>query len=189
MRDAPAVSFALHAPPTPVVTETNSYYAIRGFTQQDLQRQMHRYGPRGEDGRRYDAATLYHMTNTYSWRRERDDCRIQTVNVELSLRTILPEWANPQDAPPGPRDDWPVRLAALRRHEDGHRAIDLKGAQALWDAVSALPPAPDCDAFQRRVKEASESVVRATEAENERYEAATQHGATQGAWPDGDLQP
>lgn len=110
-------------------------------------------------------------------------CRLSDVEVDLDVTMTLPDWE-----PDGPtayavRRDWARFSSALRRHEDGHHARAVAGAEAVADALAEVvrPTCAEADAEGRRRARAAQD---RTAAEQAHFDDQTDHGRTEGAaWP------
>jgi len=106
-----------------------------------------------------------------------------TVTATNTLTLSLPEWPNiPND--PRLQIAWNSMLGALRRHEEGHVKIAIDGLRQLDGAIingtGASGSAAKEDA-QRKFGQLMQTLNSATQAEQNRYDALTNHGRKQSA--------
>jgi predicted secreted Zn-dependent protease len=110
----------------------------------------------------------------------------------LSTEVLLPRWTGFDAACPEAKAEWTRFLAKLTEHEHGH---DAAAQKAIDDAKPKADlsggPAVDCDrakaeaaaeaALDAAVDAEAERINQAIEQAHDAYDAATNHGATQGA--------
>jgi predicted secreted Zn-dependent protease len=172
------------APPGMHVVEADSVYRVSGFTYDDIYREMQRNGPGADDiGTRLGL----HMSQwRYSFElveRPGAGCRLIDPKVLLHSTIILPNWTNVSTAPPAITSGWRPFIAALRRHEEGHRSLAKSQAERLWQSLLGLE-ARDCEALRERVVTVAGRVLDEGETAQAAYDRETGHGLTQGAsWP------
>jgi len=167
--------------PTPVgVHETRRYerYVIHGVTTGELAAQMQALGPHDE----YEVAPALTRSDrkaSLEYRSDGRSCRISDVTVALDVTIILPVWDIPRDASAALRGEWDRFLGALERHELGHRAIALDGAEKLAQALQRLH-GRSCDQLHTAAEYASRDEAAATRAAQIAYDDSTSHGIKQG---------
>jgi len=171
------VSMAAHAQG---VRETRKYerYVIHGASTQELAAQMQALGPHDAD-EIAPALTRSDRRASLQYRSDGHECRIGDVTVALDVTIILPEWDIPRDASPALQAEWNRFLGALERHELGHRAIALAGAQQLVQKLERLR-GRSCDQLSNAAEYASRDEAAATRAAQIAYDDSTSHGIKQG---------
>ncbi len=86
-------------------------------------------------------------------------CRIAEIEVEMTVRMILPEWQRPPDAPADLVAEWEAFFAALTEHEEHHRTIAIDAARDMirtlkrMRASSCWSLRSDANAEGRRILE------------------------------------
>ncbi|HSY80493.1 MAG TPA: DUF922 domain-containing protein [Gemmatimonadaceae bacterium] len=167
--------------PAPVgVRETRRYerYVIHGGSSDALAAQMQALGPHDAD-EIAPAITRSDRKASLIYRSDGSGCRISDVTVALDVTIILPVWDIPRDASPALRTEWERFLGALERHELGHRAIALEGAEQLAQALERIH-GRSCDQLHTAAEYASRDEAAATRAAQIAYDDSTSHGIKQG---------
>jgi predicted secreted Zn-dependent protease len=167
--------------PAPVgVRETRRYerYVIHGASTDALAAQMQALGPHDAD-EIAPAITRSDRKASLVYRNDGSGCRISDVTVALDVTIILPVWEIPRDASPALRAEWERFLGALERHELGHRAIALEGAEQLAQALERIH-GRSCDQLHTAAEYASRDEAAATRAAQIAYDDSTSHGIKQG---------
>lgn len=90
------------------------------------------------------------------------------LTVTLTIEIELPRWVGRDSAPKAEQREWDRFLAALTRHEDGHREIAERGATRMHDRIS--------QARARRADSIYHEEMRKTQNESDRYDTRTAHG-------------
>jgi predicted secreted Zn-dependent protease len=167
--------------PSPVgVHETRRYerYVIHGGSTEALAAQMQALGPHDAD-EIAPALTRSDRKASLEYRSDGRSCRISDVTVALDVTIILPVWDIPRDASAALRAEWERFLGALERHELGHRAIALAGAEQLAQALERIH-GRSCDQLHTAAEYASRDEAAATRAQQIAYDDSTSHGIKQG---------
>jgi len=148
------------------------YYDIAGTTEEELGAQLEALGPMGYDGYRGDATTRWYIR--WDWRGyEASDCRLDEAVVSYEIQVILPHWTPPEDASPDLVAKWSRYTRALAEHEKGH--VDF--VVASYDLVAEAIKNATCETAEAAAQTALD-LIRQHDID---YDAATDHGATQGA--------
>jgi predicted secreted Zn-dependent protease len=170
----PGLSLELH----------DQVYSITAATAEDLADAIRRFGPEVE-GKRVAGATEQNTTWDYQVARTGDECRIHAIEVGLTLTTTLPAWANASDAPTDLRAQWEAFAAAVKRHEDEHKRLNLEGAHDLLQRLRSISPR-SCTQLTREVSARGEASLRRYADLNAKFDRDTRGGSTEGVvWPPG----
>ena len=156
-------------------------YAIEGSTPADLRREMNVKGPQRAGGRRFDGYTRWHVSWRYRYNNAGGGCTIASVTTSVKVTMTLPRWSNESSASSATRQHWARYLAALERHEQGHRRHGIDAAHEVDRAIAAMPPAGNCDALGANANALGMSILRNYNQRDLDYDRDTKHGATQGA--------
>ena len=152
-----------------------AHYMVRGLDYASLARSLNASGPKGFHG-----LASWKIDYQYTAKRQRDECRIDTVRVKVSGQILMPQWADEAAAPAELRRRWIAYYAALKRHEDGHVQHGRELALLVKERLLGLGAMP-CD----QVKPVSDGEFKRLsdnlKARDREYDARTNHGATQGA--------
>lgn len=135
------------------------HYPVMGDTVHALHTSMMQNGPFNQIVQRRVYAEIEWR---YRWKfdvaREPGKCRLTTFNITLDTTITMPQWINAQSAPAALQLLWPRVVAKIRKHEDGHKAIGVEGANMLARRLQALPVFDTCDALTQVVNREGERV-------------------------------
>jgi predicted secreted Zn-dependent protease len=165
----------------PLVTEKYEYYEIKGKNETELRCQMTKNGCKWADGKKYDSVTSWYWKWNFSSDTADRTCTADSVRVTLEVTYRFPKWITPEDAPRPLMDKWDRYMRNLIRHEEGHRDMALEATADFARAVAGLPPAASCADLDREVRTLSRTRMAQLNADQNEYDAATNHGTTQGA--------
>jgi predicted secreted Zn-dependent protease len=165
----------------PVVTEKFEYYEVCGCNEKELQCDIKKKCIQWSDGKKYDAVTTWNVNWDYGYDNAPQSCAADSFKVTVEILFRYPKWARTPDAPPQLVEKWDQYMKNLIIHENGHRDIAVQAAEKLSRAVAALPPASSCVELDRRVKALYRSRMEKLDRDQKSYDAATNHGVTQGA--------
>ena len=130
------------------IAEKTVYYEIEGSTAQELRQQMDRLGPLDDNGWRWSALTRWHVHWSYLYDLRDGGCAAGPVKVRLEITYTMPRWDAPAGAPQDLIERWQAYLSALETHERGHAEIAERAAEAVQEAMQALPAYPTCQALE-----------------------------------------
>ncbi len=165
----------------PAVREKHVLYEITGYGEKDLRDQMNRQGIAWSDGKKYDSVTSWHVTWDYEHERSLQSCSAETFQATAEITIRYPKWVRTDAAPQELADKWDGYLASLIEHEQGHRDMVVEAVEDLTRAVALLPAAPTCAELDRRVRSLCHERMAKLNDDAKEYDAATLHGAEQGA--------
>jgi predicted secreted Zn-dependent protease len=172
---APAVA-AAQAPSPPasfrVARATMVYYAVGGTTPDQIRAGLNARAPASPDGFRGDAFTRWSFR--WSWPGYgTGNCRLSQATVTLRVDVSFPRWTHPKAASAATAAAWARYARALARHEQGHVDFAVAHRAAVLRAIRGASCATAQAAAQKQL-----TVIRRHDVT---YDAATRHGATQGA--------
>jgi predicted secreted Zn-dependent protease len=165
----------------PAVREKHVFYEIKGSGAKELRDQMTRQGIAWSDGEKYDSITSWHVTWDYERERSLQSCSAEAFQATAEITIRYPKWVRTDAAPQELADKWDAYLASLIEHEEGHRDMVVEAVNDLTRAVAQLPAAPTCAELDRRVRSLSHERMAKLNDDAKEYDAATLHGAEQGA--------
>lgn len=148
--------------------------SLKGSTAADLTAQMNQRMP-SVGGHTEGAYTSWHPS-LGSATIINGVCSTSRVTLNDAITVTGPIWTPPPGTDPSLVAEWRQFMVSLTIHEKGHVDIILAGAPYILQAVHATTCA--------NANAAATAVVNQIGQQNVAYDAATNHGATQGAyWP------
>lgn len=165
------------------VSRRVNYYDIRGSSASDLRQQMSALGPPDlRSNKIFDARTDWEIAWRFYYKNSLlGDCAIARAEVDVNLVFTFPRWLTPAEASPGLVEKWNAYQQALTTHEEQHAELAIAGGKTIYDAILAVPPAATCPALEDVANAAARQVFDQIQAQQERYDSDTNHGASQGA--------
>jgi predicted secreted Zn-dependent protease len=158
--------------PVAIPNATVVYYDISGSTENGLRDQLDASGPVGYDGYKGDSTTRWYIT--WHWPTNQDgSCQMDQTAVSYEIKVIFPRWQPTEGVSAQLVARWEQYTAALLEHEKGHVDLVVLNVPKVVEAVKGR----QCEAANA-VGEMMLAEIRKQEVE---YDAATNHGATQGA--------
>ncbi len=156
-------------------------YKITGNSVQELKAQMYNLGPVDKNQRHHDAYTTWYVTWNFDCENFGGAARADRVRVKVEVKYILPKWEPSPEAPAELVKKWNDYLAALHKHEDGHRDLGLQAAREILQKLEGLPASLSCQEVGRAVNETGQKILNLYRQTEIKYDLDTRHGATQGA--------
>lgn len=151
---------------------TIQYYDISGSTEGELRAEMDAQGPVGYDGYKGDATTKWFID--WNWPGYgTNSCDLIQATVSDQITVILPHWKPPANAPPALIAEWANYTRALAEHERGHVDFVVASIPSVLTAIKRATCATADAAAQAALEPIRQHDID--------YDAATNHGATQGA--------
>jgi predicted secreted Zn-dependent protease len=164
------------------VPEKNEYretvrterFAVRGTTPIEIRRNTAKSIPRAREHSRDLARTDSEFCTTWSFAPGESSCKLAAYRMELHLTFVMPQWVSSADAPPATRTWWDEDYALIAAHEQGHAAISIEGAKAMYQAGIALTEAKTCDELDSKLQHSYETILEETRNKHIAYDEA--HG-------------
>ncbi|MBI3790791.1 MAG: DUF922 domain-containing protein [Gemmatimonadetes bacterium] len=181
-----AASSSPDAMPTPVgvrIANFDAPYDVHGRTAVEVRRSINTAGVKVL-GASYAGELTWLINYRYNTNATGlGSCAVRNLQVDIETRTALPRWVDVDSVDTTLRAQWGAFITALRAHEEGHRRIALEAAAAVRRRLEDLR-VNDCSQYGREADDAFKQIIRTFNARDVEYDAATRHGATQGAiWP------
>jgi predicted secreted Zn-dependent protease len=158
------------------------YFIVRGTTIEQLRVEANSKGPVGSSGRRGEANTRSSIAWRFQIRQRAAVCTVHDIEVDLTIRMILPKWERPFDVDPDLLAHWNRYLTALRIHEDGHRHRAEAGAREVREALVDASGPGSCVDLKNRLDSKVKAHLAALGKRQADYDQETGNGKTQGVW-------
>jgi predicted secreted Zn-dependent protease len=165
----------------PVVTEKYEYYEVFGGCEKDVQCDLQRKCITWKDGKKYDSVTNWKIKWDYDHNPSAQNCSPNSFRVTVDVTFHLPKWVPTKEAPRQLVDKWDGYMKNVLAHEKGHRDIAVQAATELTRKVAQLPSALACVELERAIHDLCRKQMRILDRNEKQYDAATNHGHTQGA--------
>lgn len=178
-----AMMAALPAPAAlaePVTSETTRTYSVTGATPAALRASMNGQRPTDRFGQRFDALTVWRIDWHVQSRAAAHVCSIAGIKVEVAVVTTLPELTD-ETTPPRLRQRFTGYVTNLATHERGHRDNGVAAGREIERAILAMGGRPDCPTLLADANAIGRALIETARQRDVDYDAATAHGATQGA--------
>jgi predicted secreted Zn-dependent protease len=156
-------------------TISKSFYAVAGDSAEALRRSL----DAAQGG--FDAETEWSMTWTFRYRRGPASCELDAANVDLAIVVRLPRSDDEAAFAPDLRQRWDDYVRALEAHEMGHAEREAAVARAYAAALEDVAGDSDCGRLGSVLNALGQSYLDQGRASDAAYDAATGHGATEGA--------
>lgn len=164
--DAKAVPVHIHRshsanPESGVEVEesTIDYYPVFGNTPYELHMSMLQNGPFNEIVRqRVYAEIHWQYFWNYDFTSEPGKCQLKKFGIALKTRIIMPQWMKSKEAPEELQALWPKVVRKIRKHEDGHKAIAIEGANVLARRLGSLPAFDNCNTLTNVINREGERI-------------------------------
>jgi predicted secreted Zn-dependent protease len=151
---------------------TMVYYNVTGKTANALRSSLKKLGPLDDSGHRYDAMTVWSVS--WNWPGYgTSTCNLEAATVTLDVKVEFPHWVKPASPSKSLVTKWNAYMKALALHEKGHVDYVADHYQAAATAIKA--------ATCLTATAAGNKALLPIDKHDVSYDAATHHGATQGA--------
>jgi predicted secreted Zn-dependent protease len=157
------------------------YYDVVGDSAKELRHQLDTNGPLGEDGKRVDGHTDWHVAWTYQYAPAAGSCKLTELEITLTATIILPRWTAGDETSSALVKRWQSYIAALRVHEDGHYSHGVRAAEEIKSLGQSFGISDDCSTMAKRFDDQAASILEKYSLADAAYDADTKHGRTQGA--------
>jgi predicted secreted Zn-dependent protease len=151
------------------IKEVNSDYELRGVTTSEIHENILKNAPR-EEGNIVDAETKERVTFTLGYETKDGTCRIASDQVKLEIISTFPRWVDQERATNEARKAWESYSNALRGHEDGHKAIALKAANAVDTLIHVKQGASTCASIEAKIAKAADKINTIALSEQESFD-------------------
>jgi predicted secreted Zn-dependent protease len=162
--------------------EHRKYYVVDAVKVRDLRQQLRERRLALGDGTESPGRTTQRLETQFELIPLPTGCRMVNLTLTLEVTIYLPSWQPPEGRfPKALGERWDAMLAALTRHEEGHRDNALWAARGLHRQLLALGEDLNCLELQRAAqRERFKAEVRYRQ-RDQAYDRRTDHGVRQGS--------
>lgn len=164
----------------PKIVETYYYYDVQGDNPAAIRADMdHKRKQQVRGG--YDAYTSWFLKWRFRYSDELKGCKISAASTRLKVNYTLPRWIDNGAALAQTGERWHAYYRALLEHEQGHRQWGVAAADAIEQALLAMPHYNDCLTLRRDAHRLAARLLARHLRGEKNYDRVTRHGATQAA--------
>ena len=132
-----------------------------------------------QDGKTFHGYTTWYVAWNFRWNTlSSGQCVITSVNTTVSTNIILPSLRRNANADLQQFDPY---IAALTRHEEGHKQFGIDAAKEVDQAILNLEPRANCKQLEIDANNTGRRILERFKALEVEYDKTTKHGCTQGA--------
>ena len=157
-----------------------NYYKVTGSTPHEIRHSIDEARP-WKMRQNVDAQTHWHIDWKFSSNSSGDLWRLKSFELAVQILIDFPIWDRPPDASDEVIARWKAYIAALWKHENGHRAIAHTAAAEMQRRIARLRPATTQQELRKGVDDICRRVIDEFAQQEVQYEKETHHGAGQGA--------
>ncbi|KUM26300.1 hypothetical protein AU467_22395 [Mesorhizobium loti] len=151
------------------IDEKSSTYDLRGLTIAAIHEDILRNAPRDADGV-VDGETVNETNWSLNFEAANGNCQISFDAVNVSITMKLPRWVDEAQAPADVQKAWSAYIVSLREHENQHRDIAVKAAEAVDRLIHDQQPASKCSDIKQRIRDSAKTILNDAEVEQEKYD-------------------
>jgi len=180
----PIASLAAEHSPEITLRGDARLYTVRGGTTSAIERSLDRraiWTAPSDPGTTWHAGTTWWFRAAWSRTPGVAGCALRDPRLEVRVDVTLPLWKAPRHPDEAAARAFEAYTRALWEHELGHVDRALDTADDLLADLAALPVGPDCTAVDRQADALLQRHLDDLQLEQQVYDDATNHGATQGA--------
>ncbi len=129
---------------------STGYYNVSGITGKALDRSIAQNGPMHGDA--FAATRLTIIPVAVSPVETAEGCKVSRAKFKLNARITLPRWTDRKGASADLQDGFDMFADYARLHESIHVKIGEAAVREMEFAVLNIPPQPDCQRLEAKVK-------------------------------------
>lgn len=154
-----------------IVHKSTSYFTIHGKSAADLDRGLAHSGPvAGGEQSRHPGAAQIRFAGDLGYKEAPGRCAVASARIKLTLKIILPSWAERRTATPSLGILWDTLASDIKRHEERHAEIAVQHAHAMEKALLALPPQPTCAQMRALANRTTDQQIALHDADQQRFD-------------------
>lgn len=158
------------------------YYEVVAKQNQSLAPLLINASPIRQGGQKFYGYTKWDIHwNIRLDKNNRGNCRPRAVKTTLITTITLPKLMSDD---PDQQLKFEGFISALKQHELGHYQFGKAAATAIDRELYYLPAMRHCSSLKKRVNDTANRTLELYQEKDRSYDAATEHGKSQGAWLD-----
>lgn len=173
----------------PVVNFRLEHYPVTGRTLPEIQASIGQNAPSQNGDTYYAGTTVWRLGSTYDFMTlANGGCALTNPQVTVNITISLPTLQNDQQRSLAVLREWNRFYTGLRAHEMLHAANGKRTAQILLNRLSGVRTELPCDRLRVVVSDATQALIKQLGQYDTDLDRQTNHGATQGAALDLNIQ-
>jgi predicted secreted Zn-dependent protease len=171
-----------NSPTLPTVNIETTYYSVEGITEVVLRKDMSSKTPIRQEGKAYDASTLWKVKWKFDYKTTKNtDCKITAINTIVSIVYTYPKWIDYNTGNIELKKKWNKYYKALIKHEEAHKDNAIKAAKEIQMAILQMGNRENCDIIKRHAHKLAHKIVAEYSELDKQYDIKTKHGIKNGA--------
>lgn len=167
------------------VAVDRSSYGVAGSSAREIRSVMQLLGP-ARGGRTFSAYTDWEVGWSYSVEPGPSGLHATSVRVAVRAAVLVPRWRPARGASAELVEAWPLYLAAIEVHEQGHVNLAVEAGRTVLACLEGLPAFAEPGALHSAAEIAAKTRVAAARDRERAYDQASSHGAAHGVKLPGD---
>jgi predicted secreted Zn-dependent protease len=164
------------------------YYRVTGRSMAEIQSSIGEQTPSKEGSYFYAGVTVWDLNSSFDLVSSSSGCSLSNGQVFLNTTIHLPQLADSGHLSEGVRAEWTRFSNALKTHEMLHAKNAYRAATTLLSKIHGLRTKVPCERARTIIQKGTDELIwRISEFDRE-LDSQTQHGKTQGAYLDLDVQ-
>ena len=173
---------AAQARPEPVINFKIEHYAVTGNTTAAISASVYKNTPVKMNGGRYGAVTRNQFTTAYSSvGTVSGGCEVKNARIILTSTIVLPDLVMDGQSP-AVLAEWQRYIGALRAHEMMHANNGRHTVETLAGRLYNFKAGMSCAQMKVKLDRAIDQLITNMGDWDQRLDAQTQHGKSQGAY-------
>ena len=157
----------------PTIKIKYDYYNISPKSKSDIKNQILKNSPT-----HYAGFTKWRINYHYKWKRTKNQCKITTTDVKLTVTHTMPKILDPNQVDKDVHHTFEQYYDALLSHEKNHRKISRDAAFEVEEML--LSYQDDCSLMKSTIKKRAKEIFDTCKKRNKKYDNTTHHGKREG---------
>ena len=157
------------------------FYDVTGNSEEELRASLTQERAIAVPSGSFDGYSRWRLRWRWRFDDTQDNCSLSEFSTTLIVQIFLPRWSIPENADADLVAKWSKYFLALVGHEGGHVEIAQEAELAVQRAVQRIPSARTCSELEGGINIAIQEAIEAFNHLSRAYDAASKHGAAQGA--------
>lgn len=164
----------------PKLDEKKEYYLVSGDTADEIWDSLRANSPNQGDDEIFVGRVYWKVDWDFWWNESGGSYHIEKVATQVKVKYVLPRLQGSDSRSEVLEQKWQTFQDSLLRHENGHRALAVRAAEEIEEAILSMGERPTSEQLEQDANQLGESIIRKYNRLDKAYDRRTNHGVTEG---------
>lgn len=164
----------------PKIKVEEELYIVKGSTRNQLRKNVFSVSPIQGNGKTYVHSIKWWVNWHFFHKETRKGCTITSIESEVIIRKILPNWIDHHRAARPLREGWDTYIRATQEYMEKQGEFGIRAAQEIHQAIPDLEPRESCSELENEAHTLGQNISKHYGDLTQEYRRKTEFGKSLG---------